>query len=39
MPMGKSENTNYSDISPDILAKIQDGRLMDDEFLTACFED
>ena len=37
--MGKSENTNYLDISPDILAKIQDGRLMDDEFLTACFED
>ena len=37
--MDKSKKTNYPDISPDILAKIQDGRLMDDEFLTACFED
>ena len=33
------ESKNYLDISPEILKKIQEGRFMDDEFLTASFED
>ncbi len=37
--MNKKEKTDYPDISPAILAKIRDGRFMDDEFLTACFKD
>ena len=34
-----TESKSYSDISPEILEKIQEGRFLDDEFLTASFED